>query len=122
MKKEQVKDMCCMRVDGYSYQDIGEKYGVTRQRAQQIVSRAIKEKSVSARKLCVYPNIDGWMFENNINQKDIAERAGCTQNNISSVLLGKHKPSYSVISAILEMSGMTFQEAFQKKGEDHGLS
>lgn len=122
MTKEEVKDMFSMRVDGYSYRDIGEKYGVTRQRAQQILSRVIKGKSTSVRKNYIYPNIDNWMFENNISQSDIAKWAGCTQNTISSVLTGKHDPSYSVISAVLEMSGMTFQEAFRKKGEDDGLS
>ena len=124
MTKEQVKDMFSMRLDGFTLSEIGEKYGVSKERVRQLLSKATTGKNRCIRKNYVYPNIENWMFENEIIQQDIAEKAGVRQNTVSTVLIGKRNPSFEVISAILEMSGMTFQEAFQRKenNNDNGLS
>lgn len=121
MTKDQVKDMFSMRIDGYTLKEIGEKYGISRERVRQLLSNAAGGRNRIIRKNYVYSNIENWMYENDINQEDIAKECGCCQNNVSAILTGKYKPSFDFVSAVLRMSGMTFEEAFQRR-EDNGVS
>lgn len=124
MTKDQVKDMFSMRLDGFTLTEIGEKYGITKERVRQILSYTATGKNRCIMKNYVYPNIENWMYDKEITQEDIAKECGCSQNNVSCILIGKHKPSFEFISAVIKMSGMTFQEAFQRKenNNDNGLS
>lgn len=122
MTKEEKLDMFSMRLDGYSLQEIGDKYGVTRERVRQIFEAASKCSTSSTRR-CIYPNIAKWMTDNGYSQKDIAKMAGYSQSHISSILTGRTRPSFGFIKAITVASGMTFEVAFQteeaEKGEEH---
>lgn len=49
--------------------------------------------------------LNNWMRENNIKQKDIADKAGVNKSYISSIVNGKKQPSENLISVLAEMSG-----------------
>ena len=121
MTKDQVKDMFSMRLEGFTLLEIGEKYGISKERVRQLLSDAAGGRNRVIRKNYVFPNIENWMYEKDIMQDEIAKECGCSQNNVSSILIGKYKPSFDFISAVLRMSGMTFEEAFQRR-EDNGVS
>ena len=69
----------------------------------------------------IYPAIEAWMEKAGISQRAIAEKAGYCQKTVSLYLTGATPPSYYFILTVLEMSGMTFEEAF-RRGENNGLS
>ena len=121
MTKDQVKDMFSMRLEGFTLLEIGEKYGISKERVRQLLSDAAGGRNRVIRKNYVFPNIENWMYEKDIMQDEIAKECGRSQNNVSSILIGKYKPSFDFISAVLRMSGMTFEEAFQRR-EDNGVS
>lgn len=49
--------------------------------------------------------LNNWMRENNIKQKDIADKANVNKSYISSVVNGNKQPSENLIEVLSEMSG-----------------
>jgi len=46
-----------------------------------------------------------WMKDNNIKQKDIADKANVDKSYISNIVNGKQSPSDNIIESLTEMSG-----------------
>ena len=113
MTREQKIDAFTMRIDGYTYQEIADKYTVTKQYIQQMLYY-ICTKSGVIRKRYVYPNIYEWMEQNDVTQFKLAKTLGISQKTISSCLTGKFEPSMKFIKLVLKETGMTFEKAFEK--------
>ena len=114
MTREEKIDAFTMRLDGYTLQEIGDKYGLTRERIRQMFAAVTTESGIS-RKNYIYPNISDWMIENNVTQYDLSKKLGCQQTTISSYLTGKRNPSFSFINLILELTKMPYEVAFSKE-------
>ena len=80
---------------------------------------AAQTKAVSARweKNCVFPNISRWMADNNANAETLADAFGYHRTSIGAYLTGDRDPSYIFILSILKLTGMSFEEAFERKAE-----
>ena len=114
MTKEEKIDAFTMRLDGYTLQEIGDKYGVTKERIRQMFAAVTTESGIS-RKNYIFPNIADWMVENNINQITLCKKLGCTQTAISNYLTGKRYPSYAFVELMLELTKMPYEVAFSKE-------
>ena len=114
MTREEKIDAFTMRLDGYTLQEIGDKYGLTRERIRQMFAAVTIESGIS-RKNYIYPNISDWMIGNNVSQFDLCKKLGCSQAAISSYLTGKRKPTFSFINLILELTKMPYEVAFSKE-------
>lgn len=119
--KDRSLEMIKMRLDGCTYQEIAEKFGVTRQRVQQVVAdftgkeRTVKKSSLDR---CVYPNIKAWMIDNNISMIKLSEICGLAETHIGTVrakLCGEREFKTSEIKAILRESGKTFEHMFSEE-------
>ena len=117
MTREEKIDAFTMRLDGYTLQEIGDKYGLTRERIRKMFASITTESGIS-RKNYIYPNISDWMIDNNVKQSDLSKKFGCAQNTISSYLTGKREPTFSFINLILELTKMPYEVAFSKKRVD----
>ena len=117
MTREQKIDAFAMRIDGYSVQEIADKYEVSKQYISQEFSR-IASENVSHRKRYIYPNIANWMIQNRINQTEMSGKIGINQATVSKYLTGKTHPSMKFIQSILEETGMPFEKAFYFEKED----
>lgn len=112
MTNKQKTEMFAMRLDGQSFQTIGDKFGITRQRAQQIM-----EASTRARPRVynwIYPNVVKWCNENNCTAAHLAEKCGITSHYLSGIMGGKRNPSKNVIDKMLKATGVTYEEFFFK--------
>lgn len=109
-----------MREKGYSYQEIAEKYGITRQRAYAIIynrTERMKEENFSqCLKSVVYPGIRNWMLKNRVT---ISEFHNLLNENVKSSVDTRRflteksrKESIDIIRKILQVTSMTFEEAF----------
>ena len=114
MTREEKIDAFTMRLDGYTLQEIGDKYGLTRERIRQMFAAVTTESGIS-RKNYIYPNISDWMIGNNVSQGDLCKKLGCAQTTISSYLIGKREPTFSFINLILELTKMPYEVAFSKE-------
>ena len=114
MTKEEKIDAFTMRLNGYTLQEIGDKYGLTRERIRQMFAAVTTESGIS-RKNYIYPNISDWMIDNNVSQYDLCKKLGCTQTTISSYLTGRKHPSFAFINLMLELTKMPYEVVFSKE-------
>ena len=117
MTREEKIDAFTMRLDGYTLQEIGDKYGLTRERIRKMFAQVTTESGIS-RKNYIYPNISDWMIDNNVKQSDLSKKLGCAQNTLSSYLTGKKSPSFAFINLMLKLTKMPYEVAFSKKRVD----
>ncbi len=116
--KDRLLEMIKMRLDGCTYQEIGDKYGVTKQCVQQSIANfAGKERTVRQSSLdrCIYPNIRAWMIDDNISMIKLSKICGLAETHIGAVrtkLYGERDFKISEIKAILKESGKTFEYMF----------
>ena len=114
MTREEKIDAFTMRLDGYTLQEIGDKYGVTRERIRQMFAQVTTESGIS-RKNYIYPNIADWMIENDVTQWLFCKELGCGQATISGYLTGRISPSFEFINKVLEITKMPYEVAFSRE-------
>lgn len=114
MTREEKIDAFTMRLDGYTLEEIGEKYDVTKEGIRQMFARVAAESGIS-RKNYIYPNIADWMVRNNVTQSLFFKELGCCQATISNYLTGKNNPSFEFINKVLEITKMPYEVAFSRE-------
>lgn len=128
MTREQKIEMFAMRLDGYTLQEIGDKYGITRERVRQILTTVACRKA-NIRKVTEnlkYPNLSKWMRDNDVSMGELWVKMGNKPANsgttkISRLLKGDASLGLRMdqIKKILEITGMTFEEAFAEEDVSH---
>lgn len=122
--KDRSFEMIKMRIDGCAYKEIAEKFGVTRQRVQQIVAEfTVKERAKKSfnRTGFMYPNILEWMDEKGISLAELSRIIGIGEGNSSRTskkMRGETEFRLFEIKAILKESGKTFEYMFSTENED----
>lgn len=122
MTREQKHQMLDMRLDGYSFEYIGERFGISRQRAQQIPSGkgSGKRNAVSKQNRLdryIFPKIAIWMNEHDYTLTMMAEEIGIDPTTLSKQLLGNAEPPLKTVRKIIEITGLPFEVAFERKVE-----
>lgn len=112
------REAVIMRLDGYTYEEIGNRLGVTKQWAEQLCKNAIQGKTCAGMKIrrpCVFPKIAEYMDRNRCSYADIARTCGVAHGTIITFLSGKKKDiRLSTALKIAAMTGMTVEEAFAR--------
>lgn len=117
MTKEQKIEMYSMRLDGCTYQEIANKFGVTRQCIQQILSIPIADKGKvkALSESCIYDGLSKFIVRNSVGTSDIAEVIGRGITNTRQKIVGEGAFNVNEIYKILQYTGMTFEECFRLK-------
>lgn len=110
--EDELITMCSLRVKGYSLQEIGDKFGITRERVRKILSEPARSARASTIK-CVYPAISDYFKRNRIGTYQFASRTGITYATLYNTLTGRTNPNKRVIDKILSETGLTYEEAFR---------
>ena len=68
---ERILEMAQMRLDGYTFQEIADKFKVSKQRVQQTLSiisgsRGSIKNGIDIK--TIYPNLAKWMYDNNVTK------------------------------------------------------
>lgn len=111
-----------MRVKGCTLQEIGDRYGITRERVRQIL-QSITSRSTSmvrGREGIIYPNIKKWLKDNDISIGEFAKLLGKEENikmkthtRLSHILKGKGDFTMTEVRSVLKVTDMTFEQAFK---------
>ena len=64
--------------------------------------------------ICIYPGIKLWMRENDMNIRTLAEKIGAHPKTLGLNFRGLTEMSMFTIRRILEITGLTFEQAFGK--------
>lgn len=125
MTREQKIEMFSMRLDGCTLQEIGNKFGISRERVRKILESTVQKESQmkKAREKVIYPNIAKWMGKNQISMGDFAGLIGLAESpgnqlRLSRKLQGGIGLRIVDIKKILNVTGMTFEEAFHTEQEE----
>ena len=119
MNREDKIEVFKMRLDGFTYQEIAEKYGVSKQYINQMLQNIISEKRNKSLNKIVYPNIANWLKGNECSISEFERKTGIKRATLDRKLQGVAKFSYDEIKIILDVTGMKFEECFKtKESED----
>lgn len=123
-QNDRKKEMESLKAQGWTYTDIGNKFGISRQRVWGVIGghysgsfRRIKED------VCIYPNLRKYMNENKISVRELTRLLyGYWHSDLNertfSLLRGKDCRK-SVIDRVLATTGLTYEEAFARKEDEN---
>lgn len=116
--KEKSVEMFRMYLDGYSYTDIGKKFGITRQAVEQRLNPSYYRKARTIAS-CVYPNIRKWLRESGSSFRGLAaemgyELGGGTPPSITDMLRGKRELRASDIKKLSYITGLTYEQIMER--------
>ena len=117
MNIEEKIDICAMKLNGYTLQEIGDKYGVSRERIRQILQGICNPKPRRCHADWLYPNIAKWANESRISNNRLGELLGVTNTAVRNYMIGKRDLPKRVIDKLIEISGMTYEKLFEKPKE-----
>lgn len=111
MTRKEIIEMFEMRMDGETLENIGKKFGLTRERVRQLLTpsqRAPKEFE------CIYAGLKKWMIENGYSCPRFVKHCGLriSMTTFYARITGRKDFHISDIKCILAFTGMTFDEAF----------
>ena len=106
-----------MRLEGKTFQEIGEHFAVSKQCIQQMLPKR-RKKLEEAIQSCIYPNIARWMEEHEAGYAEIARQCGRLPQTVGNALSGRTGPSKTLIDQILQVIGLTYEQAFKEDTND----
>ena len=115
MNREDKIEVFKMRLDGFTYQEIAEKFGVSRQYINQMLQNVISERRNKTLNKIVYPNIANWLKDNECSISEFVIRVGIKRSTLDYKLRGRNKFNSDEIKRILDVTGMKFEECFKMK-------
>jgi DNA-binding CsgD family transcriptional regulator len=127
MTREQKIEAFTMRLNGCTLQEIGDKFGITREGVRVMFSTvACKEANIrKSTENVKYRNLSNWMRTNDVGMGELWVKMGNKPANsgttkISKLLKGDNSLGLrmSQIQKILQITGMTFEEAFATKEDE----
>lgn len=123
MTNEQLLDMVRMRIDGCTFTEIGDKYGISRQAAEQSIKSICGVKRTGRRKVSphiymdiIYPNIRDKMIKLEWGYSSLANKTGKNVATIRNALTGFIRdPKVNLAKQIASALDMSVDEAFRKE-------
>lgn len=118
MTRDEKIQAFAMRLDGATYQEIGKKFGVSRQRIEQVINKKIQKPSRRFMgKGFLYPNLIKWMIENEISINELSKGIGLNRSaTLTLKLKGKSDFKKNEIDIILAKTNMNYEECFKLEG------
>ena len=113
-----------MRIDGRTYQEISECFGVSKQCIYHVLTGIIQGDT---KKNIAFPAIRNWMHENHISVKGILQRADDNVFSYQSLrrgLSGERMFKSNEINELLRITGLDYKEVFweRKNPQEVGAS
>lgn len=109
MTREDIITAFAMRIDGATYEAIGNHFGVSKQYIHEVLGAPKKGAKI---KNCIYPAIADWLDAVRITESECAKACKMSLSSFQLKLSGKRQFKISEIRELLSFSGMTFEEAF----------
>ena len=112
--KEMAVEMFKMRLDGATYQEIADKYGISKQRVHSLIGNPAKTR-LKTFDYIVYKGLKTWMEENKISIAGLTRiitKTATSSGRTKSKLEGKAQFKLDEIILIIKESGLSFEQLF----------
>ena len=101
-----------MRLEGSTLQEIADEYGCSKQNIDRLLYSIYSIHGNKVSKNIAFPELKEWMIEHNCTVSKMARNTGINYQTLYTSLVGRNKPSIKTINAVLDYTGLTFQQAF----------
>lgn len=115
MTREELIKAFEMRVDGYSYRQIGEKLGYTKQNVSNLLNKVVKDFSKSA---WVYPNLAREIGLLDKSVEEFCEEVRIRPNHFRNMVYGKTNPTGNDVFRCCEYLGKDCLYLFKRRGDN----
>lgn len=109
MTVEQKVEMYRLKLMGHTFEEIGNMFGITKQCVQQTLGIPAKKSQWK------YTGLSDYINEHGLSLRAFAINNGFVYGTVLSYMTGKRNPDIVFIKRILEITGMTFEEAFAER-------
>ena len=118
MTKEQKIEAFALRLDGYSYKEIAEQYGMTKQNVEQSLRSSIGGDSRrKGRAHSIYKGLNDYMVKNDVCLKEIGKAMGHKTYNaavINDKMKGTRSLKMDEINGLIKFSKKSYEDLFLK--------
>lgn len=107
-----------LKKQGYTLEQIGQKYNISRQRVFQILHYQYQRNKAPqpAINQIVYPVIKDWLLKHHMSPKELAFAANIPYYTLYCFLIGKTKtPQQKTISKLSKYTNLSINEILNKK-------
>lgn len=115
MTSNQRKKAFNLLEDGANYQETADVVGCTREEIAEVFGKMFRDKERRAKHDGAYPAIHEWKQEHGYNNHDLALLCGVHPGTVNNYLRGSMAATKGFIDKILELTGMTYEDAFRKR-------
>lgn len=112
MSNEKKLEIVKMRIEGETLQSIADKFGVSRQHIDQTIRRILSDSGKYKKRK--YKNITKWLQGSKTAGPELAKLLHITTGSVSNKLNGKSDFTLWEVKKIIEITGMSFEEAFEE--------
>ncbi len=115
MTHEDKRAILEMRLAGYTLQEIADEMGMTSQNVSLFLRKLATERKKAFKPFkCIYPGLKEWMFKNRISITRIVNdmKLWNSETVMFGRLNGRTNFTIAEINAILEYTGLTYEQAF----------
>lgn len=119
----QKEEMLQRYAQGECAKDLAAEYGISRARLYQICNEdgnefAFDNRTIQHLESIVYPNLREWIVDHRYTINHFAKTITRSKRVNYLWLYGKSNPSFSTITAVLKLTGLTFEKAFYKENKN----
>lgn len=115
--RERVHQMVDMRLDGRSYAEIGERYGITKQAVEIVFTKLKGSRGMGYKRpqKIQYPFIAQWLREHGMTYGDLAEETGVAYQTLYARLKGWSRFRVDEARRLTEYFGQPCEVVFRKE-------
>ena len=117
LTREQKIEICVMRTDGYTMQEIADKFGMTKENVRLVINGLLDRTTTNTNNGNMYPAIRRALVRKRISIYELSQTTKICVSTLYRAVSPKGNPSKKVIDAILAAKGLTYEEAFRTEGE-----
>ena len=119
MNQEQEVRARILRLSGKNPHEAAKILGVPEEDVERVYYGKRRYNSIVGYERTVYFRLDRWMRENNMTRTMFAQKSGIHISTLTSIMRDDVDFSKRSIDKILKLTGLTYEEAFQRNDEWH---
>lgn len=118
LTREQKIEIFVMRTDGYTMQEIADKFGMTKENVRLVINGLLDRKPVNTGNGRMYPAIRRALRRKGMSVYELSRSTGICVATLYRAVRPNENPNKKTIDAILAATGLTYEEAFGEEAND----
>lgn len=115
MTRAELMKACEMRADGYTYQEIAEDLGYTKQNVQQVMVTLLRNDGYKISTTTIYPNLEREIKVKYNKISNFSKKTGLKSARVHNILNGSYKVSLEEALWYRDHFGKDIDYLFKKR-------